>query len=45
MSKRVLAKCTNCGIEKIRMKGNSGLGHTIRGQYCGSMRVIRWMKE
>ncbi len=38
----VKARCTNCGIEQIRSKGRSGLGHTVNGQYCGSMHVISY---
>ena len=45
MSKKVLAECTNCGLVAERKKGRSGLGHTIKGKYCGSMRVISWVEE
>lgn len=45
MSKLVIAKCNNCGIVATRRKGRSGLGHTIAGQYCGTMRILEWVKE
>ena len=43
-SKKVLAKCSNCGETAIRSKGRSGLAHVKLGVYCGTMRVMEWIE-
>ena len=40
LSKKVRARCINCGKVSIRSKGRSGLACMKAGVYCGTMHVM-----